>query len=185
MSWTATCRHADVENASTYLEVTRKKNRSNNRTTDKWLTRRKEFERKNLTDGMIYDLLASAHARDWGITERQSCPPPHFSCRSTNKYVTHVDRLSCCCTFNIASASSSDVPLAKLRKFAFFNFAVVTDEEARQTTRPWWARHRQERLHWITMVSWFYVRFDDLLHRCFLCMYDHFSEPPSTLASVV
>lgn len=43
---------------------------------------------------MICGLLASGtHSGDWGITGRQSCPPPHLSCRSTNKYVAHVDRL--------------------------------------------------------------------------------------------
>lgn len=41
---------------------------------------------------MIYDLLASGtYSWDWGITERQSCPSPYFSCRSTNKYVAHLD----------------------------------------------------------------------------------------------
>jgi len=41
---------------------------------------------------IICGLLASGtHSRDWGITGRQFCPPPHLSCRSTNKYVAHVD----------------------------------------------------------------------------------------------
>lgn len=45
------------------------------------------------TDGIICDLLASGtHSGDRGITGRQSYrPPPNYSCRSTNKYVAHVE----------------------------------------------------------------------------------------------
>lgn len=49
---------------------------------------------KKDTYGVICDLLASGtYSGDRGITRRQSYrPPPIYSCRSTNKYVAHVEQ---------------------------------------------------------------------------------------------
>lgn len=59
------------------------------------INRLKKKKKKTTTDGIIYDLLASGtHSGDRGITLRQlNRPPLHYSCRSTNKYVVHVERL--------------------------------------------------------------------------------------------
>lgn len=83
----------DLKKNNTDANAIQKKNNTPKKQTNKKVTNTTErVEIK--TDGMICGLLASGtHSGDWGITGRQSCPPPHLSCRSTNKYVVHVDRL--------------------------------------------------------------------------------------------